>query len=499
MASSSLRPAKYDKARDPKEQGMSSDFEKAAQIALERAVAFRRRAEAAAAPGPTADYADLKARFDVGLPDEGRPGEDVIAALADAAEPGLVGNVFPNHFGWVMGGSHPVGVAADWLTSAWGQNSGIYPTAPASAVAEEVVSGWLLDLLDLPRQSSVGFVSGATMAGFTALAAARTEVLHRAGWDLEHKGLFGAPAIDVFLGEEAHSTIFSALRYLGFGDAALTRLPVDEEGRMDVSVLAEKVAASSAPKIIICQAGHINSGAFDDFARICQIAREANAWVHVDGAFGLWARASKRQASLCTSVDEADSWSVDGHKWLQVPYDAGYAIVKHPRAHARAMDVSASYLETTNEEARKPSQFVPELSRRARGFAAWATLQALGRRGVEDMVDRHCDAAAYFADLMSSCEGVFVLNDVVLNQVALAFAAGAPLDVRNEATDRVVEALREENTSFIVGAAWKGQRIMRVSVISNETARADLDRLAHSTVTAWQRIRGELTGPGSQV
>ena len=470
---------------------MSDDFEKAARVALARAVQYRDRSAAAAPPGPTASLEELRANFDIDLPEVGRSGSDIIEMLANAAEPGLVGNTSPNHFGWVMGASHSIGVAADWLTSAWGQNSGIFPTSPASAVAEEVVSRWLLDLLDLPREASLGFVTGATMAGFTCLAAARSEVLHQAGWDLERKGQFGAPAIDVFLGEEAHSTIFSALRYLGFGDDHLVRIAADEEGCMKLDDLSSKMAASGQPKIVICQAGHINSGAFDDMGAIADLVGEHQGWLHVDGAFGLWARASGKLKPLCVNAERADSWSVDGHKWLQVPYDAGYAIVKHPQAHVRAMDISASYLETTAEDGRKPSQFAPELSRRARGFAAWATLQALGRQGIEEMVERHCDCARYLADELGKEEGIEVLNDVVLNQVAVGFAAGGPLAEKKAGADQVLAALGQENTSFVGGAEWKGQKILRVSVISNETTRRDMDRLQHSILTAWRAVRDQ--------
>jgi len=468
---------------------MSDDFEKAARTALTRALDYRKRNLDAGPPGPTASLGALREAFDIGLPETGREASEIIELLADAAEPGLVGNTNPNHFGWVMGGSHPVGVAADWLTSTWGQNSGIYPTSPSSAVAEEVVSAWLLDLMDLPRHCSVGFVTGATMAGFTCLAAARTEVLRRIGWDLEAKGQFGAPPIDVFLGQEAHSTIYTALRYLGFGEDHLKRLAVDSEGLILVDDLERQLAKSDRPKIVICQAGHINSGGFDDLKRISALTQEHGGWLHVDGAFGLWVRASPKLKDLATHIENADSWSVDGHKWLQVPYDAGFAIVKHPAAHARAMDISASYLETSQSDGRKPSQFTPELSRRARGFAVWATLQALGRRGIAEMVERHVDAARYFGALMEDETGIEVLNDVVLNQVVLGFSEGDELARKNSATDAIVTALARENTSFAVGAEWKDQRVLRVSVISQETGRKHMDQLARSIITAWRALK----------
>ncbi|MFP4005003.1 MAG: pyridoxal phosphate-dependent decarboxylase family protein, partial [Alphaproteobacteria bacterium] len=383
----------------------------AMRLAAERAIAFR-AGDAERSPHPSAGLAELRAAFGGELPETGRPATEVIEHLIRAAEPGLVGNATPNFYAWVMGASHPAGVAADWLTSAWGQNAAIYQCSPAAAVAEEAAAAWLLDLLDLPRESSVGFSTGATMAGFIGLCAGRSEVLRRAGWDLERDGFQGAPLIRVFVSEEAHSTVFAALRYLGLGRANLVMVAADGEGRLRTGDLEARLGEHEGPKIIIGQAGHINSGTFDDFETLADLAQSHDAWLHVDGAFGLWARAVPHLSALCRGVERADSWITDGHKWLQVPYDSGFAIVKDAAAHRRAMDITASYLTHDPDDGRNPTHFGPELSRRARGFAVWAVLQALGRKGVEELVSRHCACAAHIAERLSAEDGIEVLNEV---------------------------------------------------------------------------------------
>lgn len=465
-----------------------NEFKAAAQRALAEAVAWR--ADGPKIPAyPAANADELRARFDVGFGDEGRDGEEVIKDLAAAARGGLVNNTHANFFAWVQGASHPVGVAADFLTSAWGQNAGIYLTAPASAIAEEVAAKWLIDLLRLPEEASIAFATGATMASFICLAAARSEVLKRAGYDLEKEGLIGAPQIHVFLGDEAHATILSDLRYLGFGEKNLVQVAVDKEGRMIAASLKEKMAQHSTkhsgPMIVVTQAGHINSGAFDPFAEIIPIAHHHNAWVHVDGAFGLWANGFDALKDQCVDVDKADSWTVDGHKWLQVPYDSGYAIVRHPGAHRRAMDISASYIASGDGDGRNPSNWGPELSRRARGFAVWAVLQALGRNGVEEMILRHCACATYLAERLKGIDGIHILNDVRLNQLAIAFGE------RDELTDAVVAEIQKEDTNFVMGAKWKGQAILRISVISRQTTLDDMEVLAESILKAWDVVKTE--------
>jgi glutamate/tyrosine decarboxylase-like PLP-dependent enzyme len=433
-----------------------------------------------------ASLAELRVAFDAGLPDEGRPAVEVIEHLVRAATPGLVGNTQPCFHGWVMGSSHPAGVAADWLTSAWGQNAAIHYTSPAAAVAEETAARWLLDLLDLPPAAAVGFTSGATMAGFIGLAAARGEVLRRAGCDLTQAGLKGAPEVKIFISAEAHESNFAALRYLGFGEADLVRIPVDSEGVMDVAALATALAprgtgSAAAPSIIVSQAGHINSGAFDRFEAIADLAERARAWLHVDGAFGLWARASQTRKSLAAGVDRADSWGIDGHKWLQLPYENGFAIVRDAGALRRAMDISASYLDGAESGGRNPTHYGPELSRRARGFAVWTVLQTLGRKGVAAMVDNHCRAARRLADRLAAVPCVRVENAVALNQVALSFGTrddDGP--ERDRATKEVCDLLNRTGMFFLGTATWRAKTILRVSVIGAGADEAALDGLAET-------------------
>ncbi|MEO1229692.1 MAG: aminotransferase class V-fold PLP-dependent enzyme [Myxococcota bacterium] len=384
--------------------------------------------------------------------------------------------------------SDATGVAADWLTSIRGQNAGIHQTSPAAAVAEEVVADWLLELLDLPRASSVGFVTGATMASFVGLAAARTQVLADAGHDFEAYGLQGAPRVQVFLSDDAHVANRSALRYLGFGAANVTEIPSDDRGLMEVCALAEALQAHVGPKIIIAQAGHINSGGFEDLPGIVASARKHGAWVHVDGAFGLWALLLPEKAALTAGLDEADSWSVDGHKWLQLPYDSGFAIIRHPDAHRRAMDMTAGYLNHGPEDGRNPTHFVPELSRRARGFAAWAVLRRWGRHGIAGMVRRHCAAAERLAARLERIGGLEVLNPVVLNQVLVGAGPGRDADAIVELAD----ALNASGV-FVRTAQWKGRGVLRFSVISSDVGPDDADRVADVIEEVWPRRAGRAT------
>ncbi len=432
---------------------------------------------------PTASADDLRRAFVVPLPDNERDGTQVIQALIEAAEPGLVGNTDPNFFAWVMGSSDPVGVAADWLTSIWGQNAAIFQTSPAAAIAEEAVAGWLLDLLDLPRESSVGLVTGATMAAFVGLAAARSEVLARAGCNFEETGLQSAPLIRIYASDDAHTTNFAALRNLGFGDANIIRIPSDDQGLMRAEMLEHAMAATDGPKIVITQAGHINSGAFEDFEAISRLARQHNAWVHVDGAFGLWARVLPEKQPLTQGVDLADSWSVDGHKWLQIPYDSGFAIVRHAGAHKRAMDISAGYLNQSPGDGRNPTEFNPELSRRARGFASWAVFQSLGRSGVKKIISKHCDAAAQLACELRALPGLKLLNSVDLNQIVV----GAEGHDDQQMLD-LADALNRDHGVFVRQANWKGRTVLRFSIISQASDRAHIDKLANAIRTSWHQL-----------
>lgn len=462
--------------------------------ALDEAKRYRQRTRPRA-PRPTISTAQLRQTLDINLPDERRPPLDVIEQLRDAARPGLLDNAHPNFFGWVMGASSESGVAADIMTSAWGQNAGLYQTAPSAAIAEEAASRWILDLLDLPARSSVGFTTGATMASFIGLSAARSEVLRHHGWDIDEQGMNGAPSITVIVSAEAHVSVLSVLKYLGFGRRCLKKIPVDKEGRMQVNALAETMDSVNGPCIVVAQAGHINSGAFDRFEEIAALTQRQNAWLHIDGAFGLWARSSPKYKNLAQGAELADSWAVDGHKWLQVPYDSGYAIVKDANAHRRAMMMDASYLNRAVDDGRHPAEYCPELSRRARGFTTWAVLQTLGRQGVQELVEKHCACAKHLQQRLHSVKGIRVLNTVCLNQLALTFDdsgfAGtcAESDARKNATDAVIAFIQHENSSFVSGAHWQGYPILRVSIVSENTSISAMDQLADSLIRAWKSVR----------
>jgi len=440
---------------------------------------------------PEAGYAQMRRVFALPTPDRGLPGEAVIDELAARAAPGLNAMTGPRFFGWVIGASHPVGVAADWLTSAWGQNTGNHSAAPAAAAAEEAAMGWMLDILDLPRDCSVGFVTGATAANLTGIAAARSAVLRRAGWDVEADGLCGAPPIDVLIGDDAHTTVFASLQILGLGHARVHRVATDAAGRIDAADFARKIAPCTGPVIAIAQAGQINTGAFDPFAEIVAAAREKNAWVHVDGAFGLWARACPEKANLTAGIEGCDSWATDGHKWLQTPYDCGYAIVRDGEAHRRAMTAAASYLPTVGADERDPSHVTPELSRRARGFATWAMIRHLGRTGIADMVARHCRLARLMAERLAAEPGVEIVNDVELNQVMVRFGAELSREQGDALTQAVIEKVQLDGTCFAGGARWRDRWIMRLSVISWPTDDDAAARSAAAIAEAWRKVRAK--------
>ena len=432
---------------------------------------------------PTMQYQECLAALAEDLQEESIPADDVLRRLVEKAAPGLHHMIHPRFFGWVIGGSHPMGVAADFLTSAWGQNAGNHTASPAAASFETVAATWLVSVLGLPEQSSVGFVTGATVANFTCLAAARGEVLRQAGWDAEALGLFGAPPITVLIGDDAHTTVFSALQFLGLGHDRALRVPTDSQGRMRTAEFERILHNVSGPIIAVLQAGQINTGAFDPFADLIPLAKQKNAWVHVDGAFGLWAKASPSSRHLCAGLELADSWATDGHKWLQTPYDSGYAIVKDELAHRRAMTIAASYLPITTEGERDPSHYVPELSRRARGFATWAMLKHLGRRGIAELIDGCCFAARLIAERLSREAGIEVLNDVILNQVVCRFGAELSSGEADDLTRRTIHRLQREGTIFVTGAKWRGRDVLRISVCNYQTD-AEQAALAAETIVA---------------
>ncbi|MES0882779.1 pyridoxal phosphate-dependent decarboxylase family protein [Roseibium sp. SCP14] len=435
---------------------------------------------------PDRTYREMREIFREPLPETGCDGTEVIGNLAQKGAGGLTGMTHPRFFGWVLGGSAPVGVAADWLVSAWGQNAAFHASSPTAAAVEEVAGEWLLDILDLPRDAAVGFVTGGTVGNFTALAAARGAVLKKHGWNADRDGLFGAPPVRIFVGDDAHTSVFSVLGYLGFGRERVCRIATDREGRMDAEDLQSKISTSGGPGIVIAQAGQINTGAFDPFDQLIKVARNAGAWVHVDGAFGMWSRAHPAYRYLTEGAENADSWSVDGHKWLQTPFDSGYAIVRDKIALETAMGIDASYLPARQEGDRVPAFLVPELSRRARGIPTWAMLKHLGRDGVRELVGLHCSVARQIANRLERVKGIRVLNDVVLNQVVIAFGdPGLQADLRKKVTEDVIARLRESGTMFVSGGRWRGEWIMRLSVICNATKQADADPVADVIESVW--------------
>lgn len=413
----------------------------------------------AVAPSPEA-IAELQ-RLDEPLPATSTPALQVLQMLDEIVSPATMAMAGPRFFGFVVGGSLPVTVASNWLTTAWDQNASFQVATPGVAAVEQVALRWLLEILDLPADSAGAFVTGATVANFTALAAARHRVLANAGWDVEEQGLSGAPPVTVMAGKEAHPTLMKSLMLLGFGRATVHRVPVDGEGRMRADLIPPIVG----PTIICTQAGNLNTGAFDPVGAICERVQGTGAWVHVDGAFGLWARASRQLAPLAQGLEKADSWATDAHKWLNVPYDSGLAFVRDAAALRAAMSVTAAYLPGSGK--RSPADYTPELSRRARGVDVWAALRCLGREGVEAMIERDCRHARRFAEGLAAA-GFDVLNDVPLNQVLVSFGSA-------EMTGRVIAQVQHDGSCWCGITVWQGQTAMRISVCSWVTSDEDVE------------------------
>ena len=452
---------------------------------LSRAAAIAQAYLAGAASRPVGIPVDrdvLRERLGGALPERGEDPADVLDRLARAADPGIVGTAGPRYFGFVVGGALPAAIGADWLTSAWDQNAGLYVLAPAATVVEEVVGAWILDLLGLPADASVGFVTGGQMANTTCLTVARHAVLDRVGWDVEALGLQGAPAITVVVGDEAHNSIFTALRMLGLGSETALRVPVDAQGRMRSDELLRVLAAVEGPAIVCAQAGNVNTGAIDPLAAIAEAARAHGAWLHVDGAFGLWAAASARLAHQVPGRELADSWAVDGHKWLNVPQDTGFAICADRSAHRASLGTVAPYLQQAGGGDHDPFELVPEWSRRARGFPAYAALRSLGRRGTAELIERCCALAASMAEELAREPAVEVLNDVTLNQVLVRFGGDDAL------TREVIARVQRDGTAWLGGTVWQGRAAMRIAVSSHATTEEDARATVAAILRAWRGV-----------
>jgi glutamate/tyrosine decarboxylase-like PLP-dependent enzyme len=444
------------------QHGWSADSLRLLEDARQRCARYLSDVQARAV-APSAAAIDALRRLDTPLPAAASAPAQTLALLDELVSPATMAMAGPRFFGFVIGGSLPAALAANWLAAAWDQNAAFLAPTPGVARLEQVALGWLNELFDFPPGTTGGFVTGATVSNFTALAAARHAVLARAGWNVETDGLFGAPPVTVIVGGEAHPSLTKALGMLGLGRSRVVRVPVDSQGRMR----AGELPAIKGPTICCLQAGNVNTGACDPFAQLIPRAHEQGAWVHVDGAFGLWAKVSARHRALVEGVEFADSWATDAHKWLNVPYDSGVAFVRDPQSLAAAMAVTADYLPGPGAE-RSPCDYTPELSRRARGVEVWAALHSLGREGLAELVDRNCAQAREFAARLSAA-GYEVLNDVVLNQVLVAFGDDAR-------TRRVVTALQAEGTCWCGITVWQGRTAMRISVSNWSTTTADVER-----------------------
>ena len=427
---------------------------------------------------PTAAALEGLSAFDEALPETPTPPQEALALLDEFGSPATIATTGGRYFGFVIGGSLPATVAAASLACAWDQCAGVSALSPTAAKIESVALGWLLDILSLPPDCAAGFVTGATMSNFTGLAAARHRLLARAGWDVEAQGLIGAPPLTVVVGDEVHVSPLKALGLLGLGRERVVRVPVDAQGRMR----ADAMPPLDGLTIVCLQAGNVNTGAFDPADAIVPMAKAAGAWVHVDGAFGLWAAASPRFRHLMAGYAGADSWATDAHKWLNVPYDSGLAFCRDEEAMTAAMAVSCSYLVRTPGNHREPDHFTPELSRRARGIEIWAALRSLGRSGLADLIERTCRHARRFAEGIASA-GYEVLNDVALNQVLVSFGDG-------ETTKRVIAAIQEDGTCWCGGTVWQGRDAMRISVSSWVTNDDDVERSLAAMIAAARRVTG---------
>jgi glutamate/tyrosine decarboxylase-like PLP-dependent enzyme len=425
---------------------------------------------------PSAEAVENLSTLDGPMPEAPSEPSAVLELLDEIGSPATVGMAGGRYFGFVIGSSLPASLAANWLAGAWDQNTCLTVMSPVGTRLESIALRWLLEIFGLPSDCGGSFVTGCTMANFTSLAAARNSIYTKAGWNVEAAGLIGAPDVQVIIGEEAHVTLIKALGLLGLGRERVVKVPVDNQGRMR----ADRMPRMDSPGIVCVQAGNVNSGAFDPIAEICDMAHESGSWVHVDGAFGLWATAAPTRSHLANGIEKADSWATDAHKWLNVPYDCGLAFVRDPKALFGAMSLEASYLPV--EGVREPMHFTPEASRRARGVEVWAALRSLGRTGIADLVERTCRYASQFAEELASA-GYEILNDVELNQVLVSF--GSP-----EKTKSVIEGIQKDGTCWCGGTVWQGRTAMRISVSSWATTEDDV----RQSIDAMIRVAAEVGG-----
>lgn len=424
---------------------------------------------------PSKEAIERLNKLEFELPDDPTSSEKVLEILDEIGSPATIGISGKRFFGFVIGGSLPASIAASWLSTAWDQNAGLFVGSPIGVVLEEIALKWLLKIFALPNESAGAFVTGATMANFTALSAARHSILEKAGWNVESDGLFNAPEINVIVGEEAHPTLFRSLGLLGLGRSRVTKVPVDSQGRMRL----DKFPKLIEPAIVCVQAGNVNTGSFDPIKEICEITHQSNGWVHVDGAFGLWAILINSKNHLTAGINQADSWATDAHKWLNVPYDSGLAFVKNSEALRSAMSLEAAYLPQGKH--REPSQFTPELSRRSRGVEVWAALYSLGKSGLIDLIDRTCRFANIFADGLRKA-GYEILNEVVINQVLVKF--GTP-----DETKKIIQEIQNDGTCWCGITEWQGNTAMRISISSWATTEEDVQMSLKAMIKCAQKIK----------
>lgn len=467
-------------------QKIHPDFRSALNIAFEQAISHLEHLDESSVAA-TSSAAALRQQLDRPLADEGVPPQQVVEELARDVQGGLLGSAGGRFFGWVIGGALPAAVAADWLTSAWQQNAGLFATSPAAAIVEETVAKWLKELLGLPEQASFGLVTGCQMAHVTCLAAARHELLAKHGWNVETQGLYGAPPIRILTSTERHGSFERAVRLLGFGTANIKLLEVDEQGRLLSAALEEELRRQpDGPILLLLQAGDVNIGAYDRFEQLIPIAKRYGAWVHVDGAFGLWAGASPRLRHFVKGIEAADSWATDGHKWLNVPFDSGFAFVADTEAHRASMSYRAVYLSHAGD-ARDQMDWNPEWSRRARAFAAYAALRQLGRDGVAELIDRCCRHAHAIVTGIGELKGAEILWTPTINQGLVRFLdpqQGATPADHDRRTDEVIAKTLKTGEAFFGGTTWRGHRAMRVSVCNWQTSDEDVARVIRAVAEA---------------